>query len=86
MLDDQSIYLREFLGTMSGTTLGVRLLDEMPGGAAVACPTYVGDPLPAGGTPLLLWADGSPSGYRLKAITADFVGKSVLFKAEITGK
>lgn len=75
-----------FSETMFGTALGVSLLDEMPGGAAVACPTYVGDPLPVGGAPLLRWADGSASGYRLKAITTDYVGKSVLFKAEITGK
>lgn len=75
-----------FSETMFGTGLGVSLLDEMPDGAAVACPTYIGDPLPLGGAPLLRWADGSASGYRLKQIITDFAGKSVLFKAEITGK
>ena len=57
---------------------------EAPGGQV--CPTNIGDPLPVGGVPLLLWADGSASGYRLKTIKLDYVGKSVSFTTEINGQ
>jgi M6 family metalloprotease-like protein len=70
--------------TLFGTNTGTDLLDEAPGGAV--CPTNIGDPLPVGGVPLLLWADGSASGYRLKTIKLDYVGKSVSFTTEITGQ
>jgi M6 family metalloprotease-like protein len=75
----------DFGETLWGTQFGVALLDQLPKGGLV-CPTYVGDPLPNGGAPLLLWSDGSPSGYRLKEIKTDFAGKSVTFKTEINGK
>jgi len=70
--------------TLFGTNTGADLLDEAPGGQV--CPTNIGDPLPVGGVPLLLWADGSASGYRLKTIKLDYVGKSVSFTTEITGQ
>jgi hypothetical protein len=75
----------DFGETLFGTVSGVALLDQVPDGGAV-CPTYIGDPLPEGGTPLLLWSDGSRSGYRLKEIKIDFGGLSVTFKTEIDGK
>jgi hypothetical protein len=70
--------------TLFGSNTGMDLLDEAPGGQV--CPTNIGDPLPVGGVPLLLWADGSASGYRLKTIKLDYVGKSVSFTTEITGQ
>ncbi len=75
----------DFSETLFGTQFGVALLDTLPNGGVV-CPTYVGDELPNGGAPLLLWSDGTPSGYRLKEIKTDFAGKSVTFKTEIEGK
>jgi hypothetical protein len=75
----------DFGETLFGTSAGVDLLDEAPGGVVV-CPPNLGDPLPAGGVPLLLWADGSASGYRLKAIKLDLNGESVSFTTEINGQ
>ena len=37
---------------------------------AAGCPPIIGDPLPEGVSPLLLWSDGSPSGYEINGITA----------------
>jgi len=42
--------------------------------------------LPTGGAPLLLWADGSAAGYRLKRITTDYAGMQSMFKVEINGQ
>jgi M6 family metalloprotease-like protein len=36
------------------------------------CPQNIGDELPAGGAPLLLWVDGTPSGYNLLDIVIDY--------------
>jgi hypothetical protein len=46
-------------------------------GDAFACPALVGDPLPLGGEPRLLWADGTASGYGLADIAV--VGDAVSF-------
>ncbi len=36
------------------------------------CPQNIGDVLPAGGAPLLLWVDGTPSGYNLLDIIINY--------------
>jgi M6 family metalloprotease-like protein len=75
----------DFGELLFGTGLGQDLLDE-PAGGEVVCPAQIGDPLPPGGTALLLWVDGNASGYRLKAITTDYTAKKTLFKVEINGQ
>ncbi|MEP7343550.1 MAG: hypothetical protein ABI977_37870 [Acidobacteriota bacterium] len=62
--------------------LGQDLLDR-PAGGGMACPPSIGLP---GGVPLLLWADGSASGYQLKTIETDFPGQRTLFNLGITGQ
>ncbi len=72
----------DFSQTLFGTKWGDELLDSL-GGGAMMCPANIGDPLPAGAKPLLLWSDGGASGYRLKSILLNTADKSVTFTAEI---
>jgi len=74
-------------GTSFGDTLfgnankdGQDLLDSALGGPV--CPIHVGDAPPAGAQPLLLWADGTASGYRLKTIRLDYSVPAVTFTVE----
>ena len=60
---------------------GVDLLDSAEG--EMNCPAQIGDPLPPGGKPLLLWSNGKASGYRLKAIKTNYATNAVTFSVEI---
>jgi len=55
-----------FSNTMFGA--GEVLLDDGP----ISCSDNIGEALPPGGQPYLLWADGKPSGYRIKNISLSF--------------
>lgn len=74
-----------FADTLFGnfTPTGQNLLDAAEG---AVCPTNIGDVQPVGGQPLLVWSDGTASGYRIKMIKLDSVNKAVMFTLEIDGQ
>lgn len=61
-----------------GTVAGESISDT----GAEDCPPIIGDPLPEGVSPLLLWSDGSASGYRINGITVSG-GMTVTFEVEV---
>ncbi len=63
----------EFKQTLFGQAVGgMDLLDA----GTLSCPLSIGDPLPLGSEPLLLWSNGDPSGYNLLGIKTDFLTNS----------